>query len=1002
LYDITFTQRRRILKIAALGTVVYSVIVVVWANLAPYLGLHVFGTKVVASDRAPIMGEAPRPGDQVLQIGDGPEINSWPRFIHVLHHLNDRYDASRPITDVTDLKSMTHPDAVTPSGGRFVRIRFEREPDGVFESWYEVRSLPWQHTMVSILWAGLQSALFGLGWMVTRRRPADDAAALFFLCCIITVGAYIGGHHWLQLTTQPALVFVFALCAMALPQVNLHFYLMFPAPKRWVVAHPKVTLLLLYGLPGLLQILVLWTIGNVFSTFRHDSESLDHLAQALTSLRLAVWTYVGLAGVLFTGCVVALVHGYRTAESPVQKNQMRWILAGAGTAGLFVAYSLFLTWREPEQVALGGATWAMFGASLASAAAHAVAISRYRLNDAETILQRSRTYLLVSFVGSLLYYGLLLLLAFISPQLPGITSRPEGLLATTSIILVLLIANTVRSNIQKIVDRRFFREKHQLERTARRIGEAFERLADRASVWKRCLNVAVDTLNAGGGAAYRRTAEGWFELTASEGATAFPRTLAVTHPVVAEALRTPTLIQAGLAPTLTGGAVASQLRKLGAELAQPIVCRGGVLGMILLEARDEGAFGADDLTSLAGIAEVASVAVDAVESNAALEKLNEQLQDRVAKFAEQRQRLETLRAEMTPAEPPPRVDDDGALADLRGRSAAVRELVASVRKIAASQSTVLVRGESGTGKTLLAELIHRSSPRAGGPFVTVHCASLSPGVLESELFGHVKGAFTGAHRDKVGRFQLADKGTLFLDEIGDVSREVQTKLLRVLQEMTFEPVGSSQSKKVDVRVIAATNQSLEDLIRAGRFREDLFYRLNVIGLHTPPLRARIEDVLDLARHFIRKYADQMAKEIDGLAPAAADALLSYHWPGNIRELENVIERAVVLAERREIGVEDLPIEVVSAPARDATAERWREPTTRNGNVSRLRKVDAVSEPEAHAEHQGPTLAEELDDIERRRLLDALTAAGGNKAKAARLLGYRRTTYCSKLKKFGLQ
>jgi DNA-binding NtrC family response regulator len=218
--------------------------------------------------------------------------------------------------------------------------------------------------------------------------------------------------------------------------------------------------------------------------------------------------------------------------------------------------------------------------------------------------------------------------------------------------------------------------------------------------------------------------------------------------------------------------------------------------------------------------------------------------------------------------------------------------------------------------------------------------------------------------------------------------------------MTFEPVGSSQSRKVDVRVIAATNQSLEDLIRGGRFREDLYYRLNVIGLSTPPLRERLEDVVDLARHFMQKFAEQMGKSVDEIAPSAADALLSYNWPGNIRELENVVERAVVLAEERELTVQDLPPEIVHAAPREPLAERWREPV-RNGNTSRSRRVEAVSEPAARTDHVGPSLAEELDDIERRRLLDALTAARGNKAKAARLLGYRRTTYCSKLKKFGL-
>jgi DNA-binding NtrC family response regulator len=194
---------------------------------------------------------------------------------------------------------------------------------------------------------------------------------------------------------------------------------------------------------------------------------------------------------------------------------------------------------------------------------------------------------------------------------------------------------------------------------------------------------------------------------------------------------------------------------------------------------------------------------------------------------------------------------------------------------------------------------------------------------------------------------------------------------------------------------------LEDLIRTGRFREDLYYRLNVIGLHTPPLRQRVEDVLDLARHFVRKFAEQMGKSVEGIAPAAADSLLSYGWPGNIRELENVVERAVVLAEGSELRIEDLPMEIVHAAARERVDGRWREPTTKNGNASRVRRVEIVSEPAMQTDH-APGLAEELDDIERRRLMDALKAAGGNKAKAARLLGYRRTTYCSKLKKFGIQ
>src|SRR5262245_33458744 len=241
-----------------------------------------------------------------------------------------------------------------------------------------------------------------------------------------------------------------------------------------------------------------------------------------------------------------------------------------------------------------------------------------------------------------------------------------------------------------------------------------------------------------------------------------------------------------------------------------------------------------------------------------------------------------------------------------GGSPPVRELLRLVRKVSGSQSAVLIRGESGTGKELLARALHDHSPRGGKTFVKVHCAALSPGLLESELFGHVKGAFTGAHRDKVGRFELANGGTLFLDEIGDISLEVQTKLLRVLQEMTFERVGSSEPVQVDVRILAATHQNLEELIRQGRFRLDLFYRINVFPIVVPPLRERREDIPELAMHFLRVHAARSGKPAGQLDDDAFLALKSYHWPGNIRQLENVIERAVVVAESSVLTVEDLP------------------------------------------------------------------------------------------------
>ena len=262
--------------------------------------------------------------------------------------------------------------------------------------------------------------------------------------------------------------------------------------------------------------------------------------------------------------------------------------------------------------------------------------------------------------------------------------------------------------------------------------------------------------------------------------------------------------------------------------------------------------------------------------------------------------LPALTSENTKEEPDP---VDAVFEQIKGSSPAIRAMIAMARKVAASPSAVLIRGESGTGKELLAAAIHAASPRAARPFVKVHCAALSQNLLESELFGHVKGAFTGADRDRVGRFEQANGGTLFLDEIGDINLEVQTKLLRVLQEMSFERVGSSIPTRVDVRIVAATHQDLEALIETGRFREDLYYRLNVIPMQTPPLRQRREDIFELALFFVSQHAERTGKILTHIEPEAVEILMAYNWPGNCRELENVIERAVILADGPALTIE---------------------------------------------------------------------------------------------------
>jgi DNA-binding NtrC family response regulator len=306
-------------------------------------------------------------------------------------------------------------------------------------------------------------------------------------------------------------------------------------------------------------------------------------------------------------------------------------------------------------------------------------------------------------------------------------------------------------------------------------------------------------------------------------------------------------------------------------------------------------------------------------------------------------------------------------------SHAMEEVLNLAGRVAASNATVLLRGESGTGKELVAKAVHYNSTRARFPLVKVNCAALPETLLESELFGHEKGAFTGATAKRIGRFEAADKGTIFLDEIGDLTPGMQVKLLRVLQERAFERVGGNQTIKTDVRVIAATNRDIEKALGDGTFREDLYYRLNVVTIVIPPLRERKEDIPGLLDFFIKKYREENNKNITGLSPEARDLLVRYNYPGNVRELENIMERAVVLSKHGVITAADLPLHLQAAL-----------------------NEDKLPSPKPEG-----SLKETLDTVERGLILDALKESGGVQTRAAEILGISERVLRYKLKKYSI-
>jgi formate hydrogenlyase transcriptional activator len=394
----------------------------------------------------------------------------------------------------------------------------------------------------------------------------------------------------------------------------------------------------------------------------------------------------------------------------------------------------------------------------------------------------------------------------------------------------------------------------------------------------------------------------------------------------------------------------------------PMTARGRPIGTFAVASTRPGQYDDADVAFLQDVANQVGLAIENMVAYEEIAALKARLERENAYLQEEIQREHNF-------------------VEMVGSSPALRAVLDRIEKVAPTDSTVLISGETGTGKELIARAVHSRSRRTERPLVKVNCSAISAGLVESELFGHVKGAFTGALERRIGRFELADGGTIFLDEVGDLPLDVQVKLLRVLQEQEFEPVGSSVTKRVDVRVIAATNRDLRTAVEAGRFRADLYYRLNVVPLEVPPLRERASDVPELAAFFLARYAKRFGKPVGTISEATMRRLTSYAWPGNVRELQNVIERAVVLAQGAvlEVDPDAVPVDAVTPAPRHPEA------------------------PPVHQEGEG--LAEMLERVERAHLLAALERSGGiveGPRGAATLLKMHPNTLRSRLDKLGIK
>jgi transcriptional regulator with GAF, ATPase, and Fis domain len=1021
--------QKTILITAAALVCLYLLSVVRFGQQVPDIGLYwLLSPEVSGYDHQRIV-ESSAPGSdltkyRVKQVGD-TTIHTWPGLIKALHELPDNPEAG----------SQTHRIS---KGQEEVQVKLQKPGSEAapIEVWCRVNRNQLESLLPSLLWFVLKGSLFLVGVLVWWKRPHDRSAAQFFFLSLVTVGAYMGGYHWWRIVPWPTLILVFMISGVLLPAVNLHFYLLFPRPKWFLQQHPAWTLGITYGVPLVFLAAMIVSYFHARSLVEAGNRaaavnySVDQALQQLSGVNpviaqvAAVWhpassvfpdvnhavdgglkilgnvilVYITLAALWYLASIICLGHSYWTAGDATERNQVKCILFGSLLALIPISYSLYLVLYAQDSFGKGDATWPMFAASLCITTAYAVSITRYRLMQLDQLLSSGVVYFLISFLAGLIYYAVVFVAMVVAGRGIGGPSLGNALTVSTVALVLTIILELARGRLQKALDRRFRKEKHHLDRTLQQMGKALEQLVDPPTLARRLLQTSAELLGVARGSIYLREGNpALYRLAEPLGSPPPLLELAPGCPLV-DTLQKQPMLALRRDRWAVGDPDQSQLRFLGGETAQALTHEGHLLALLILGPKESGPYAPEDFNLLSALAQITALALENAERHRTIESLNRDLHAKVEKISEQQRRIMALQSQLVkesvPAASPsgaenngsPRSTDNGqrTAESIVGSSPVVRQLLQMVRKVAQSPSAVLIRGESGTGKELLARALHENSPRAGKAFVKVHCAALSTGLLESELFGHVKGAFTSAHRDKVGRFELANSGTLFLDEIGDISLEVQTKLLRVLQEMTFERVGSSEPVQVDVRMIAATHQDLEELIRQGRFREDLFYRLNVITMPVPPLRERREDITELAMHFLRVYAQRAGRPVPQLDDDVLAALKGYSWPGNIRQLENVIERAVVVAEGPIITMQELAPELLAPEGTAATKTTQR--------LSKLTPLPSGS---------GRSRREDLVQREKEQLVRALAQADGNKADAARALGLPRSTLLSKLKKFGL-
>lgn len=947
-------------------------------------------------------GNTPGLQDRIIEVAGRP-IHSFTDWVRVHRQFRDLEIGSEGKvefgTDPTEERNLGNLSVVEyPDHSRYVKVWFVRpEGEEALLSFIPLTPQPSFGVSITLLWCILQAFILVISGIAYWNRPSDQPVRTFFALSAVTLLAFVGGSHWWVISGSPFLVSIFAISGVILPALLLHFLIVYPYPVSFYSKARVLSLFLIYCSPLLGAVLlssligIAWFltqdygVGPFAVTFERLFARLN--SQILPFLRTTILSVIGLALMYFALCVQQLVRSYRVARSPLERNQVKWILVAAVVALVPIGYTFYLAIFEHIRFALGASRVPMFVASLAFMLAYAIGIARYKLMLIDQVVSRG-----------VIYYGssIALLLVFSALIAVGAVNALHQDLAifgrTSPLILIfmtsILVLSWLRDAVQRALDRKFFSEKYQLDKALRRMNRVVSDVLEPEDVSASLLDSCREVLQVDEAALYiRRKKSSEFRMLMASGKSQFPLQVNLNSESL-ESINEHRVLQ-----RIPQGRTPSQLliRELNAEVIHGLEIQDQLGGILVLGAKpNHSSYSAEDIAFVIAMARITAIALHCATVQQDVSRLNQDLQLKTEKIGDQERHIMSLQQELTSLESLPKLEeekDSFERSGMIGQSQVMMQVFETVKKVASSNASVMIRGESGTGKELLARAIHGNSERKDGPMVSVNCAALSATLLESELFGHVKGAFTDAREEKIGRFQLANNGTLFLDEIGDISLEVQIKLLRVLQERTFEPVGGTKSMKVDVRVVAATHQNLEQLIAEGKFREDLFYRLNVISMALPPLRDRSEDLFELALHFLKVCSDKTGKHVLRIESDALAVLQNYEWPGNIRELQNVMERAVVLAEGNTVKLTDLPDELLE-PNRRSKAKRVS--TSHSQQVENQASIPQVSVA------RRTIIAK---DQEAEILQQALKDHQGNKAEAARSLGMPRSTFYSKLKKY---